>query len=159
MKTFPIFLALILTCTLPSAYSQKVKTYKVWATLTDNTQLRGYLYSATADSLVIKGEDFTEITIKPETLAVLKVRRENSLGRGAWMGALGGMALGAVAGYAAESGSGWEDFGAMGGGIIGIPLGALAGVGIGTARKTFVIHGDRATYESHLATLQKYVPH
>ena len=159
MKTLRIFLAMILAFAVVSAYSQKVKTYKVWATLTDNTQLRGFLYSAAAEGLVIKGEDFAEITILPETIAVLKLRRENSLAKGAWIGAAGGLVLGAAAGYAAESGSGWEDFGAMGGGIIGAPIGALIGVGVGSFRKTFIVNGDRATYQSHLAALQEYAPH
>ena len=159
MRTRNTLLVLIFALTLPSAYTQKVKTFKVKVTLTDNTRFRGYLYSAAADALVIKGEDFTDITIKPETIDVLKLKRENSLGRGAWMGAIGGLVVGAAAGYAAESGSGWEDVGAIGGGIIGAPIGALIGVGIGSFQKTMVIHGDRATYESQLSTLQKYAPH
>ena len=158
MKTLRIFLALILAFAVVSAYSQKVKTYKVWATLTDNTQLRGYLYSAAAEGLVIKGEDFAEKTILPETIAVLKLRRENSLAKGAWIGAAGGLVLGAAAGYAAESGSGWEDVTAIGGGIIGVPIGALIGVGVGSFKKNFDINGDRALYLSRLPELQKYAP-
>lgn len=159
MKTLRTLLALALACTLPSAYSQKVKTFQAWVTLTDNTQIRGYLYSATEEALVIKGEDFAEKTILPETIAVLKLRRENSLGRGAWMGALGGLVVGAAAGYASESGSGWEDIGAIAGGLIGTPIGALIGVGVGSAKKTFIVQGDRAIYEAHLSQLQEYAPH
>lgn len=159
MRTLTTLLVLICVFIVPSAYTQKVKTFKVKVTLTDNTRFRGYLYSAAADALVIKGEDFTEIKINPETIDVLKLRRENSLGRGAWMGAIGGLVVGAAAGYAAESGSGWEDIGAIGGGIIGAPIGALIGVGFGSFQKTIAIHGDRATYESHLSTLQEYAPH
>ena len=128
-------------------------------TLTDETQLRGYLYSAADEALVIKGEDFAEKTILPETIAVLKLRRENSLGRGAWMGAVGGVVLGAAAGYASESGSGWEDFGAVGGAIVGAPIGALVGVGIGTAKRRFTIRGDKQIYLSQLPALQKYALH
>ena len=158
MKTLRILLVMILTFALPSAYSQKVKTYNVWVTLTDDTQLRGYLYSADASALVIKREDFTKQTILPETISVLKLRRENSLGKGAWIGALGGLVLGAAAGYAAESGSGWEDVTAIGGGIIGVPIGALIGVGVGSFKKNFDINGDRALYLSRLPELQKYAP-
>ena len=158
MKTLRILLAMSLSLTLHTVYPQKVKSFKVIVTLTDNSQYRGYLYSVAADALVIKGEDFAEITLKPETIEELKVRRENSLGRGAWIGALTGLAVGAAAGYASESGSGWEDIGAIGGGIIGAPVGALIGVGIGSFHKRIVIHGDRAVYQSHLATLQKYAP-
>lgn len=159
MKTFRILLALSLSFALHTVYPQKVKSFKVLVTLTDNSQYRGYLYSAAADALVIKGEDFTEITIQPETIEILKLRRDNSLGRGAWIGALTGLAVGAAAGYASESGSGWEDLGAIGGGIIGAPVGALIGVGVGSFHKRIVIHGDRATYESHLSTLREYAPH
>lgn len=159
MKLLRIFLVLIFAYAPPSAHAQKVKTFKAWVTLTDNTQLRGYLYSAGDEALVIKGEDFAEKTILPESIAVLKLRRENSLGRGAWMGAIGGVAVGAAAGYASESGSGWEDLGAISGGMIGAPIGALIGVGIGSFRKTFAINGDRATYLAHLFTLQQYAAH
>lgn len=159
MKPLRIFLVLSFAFAIPAAHAQKIKTFKAWVTLTDDSQLRGYLYSAADEALVIKGEDFTEKKILPETIAVLKLRRENSLGRGAWMGAVGGVVVGATAGYASEAGSGWEDLGAIGGGIIGAPIGALIGVGVGSLRKTFVINGDRATYLSLLSTIRQYAVH
>lgn len=158
MKTLKTLMALIFALTLPSANAQKIKSFRVKVTLTDKSQLRGYLYLVDADALVIKGEDFKEITIKPETIEILKLRRENSLGRGAWIGAVGGLVVGAAAGYASESGSGWEDIGAIGGGIIGAPIGALIGLGVGSFHKTIDIHGDRTAYETQLSTLQQYTP-
>ena len=52
MKPLCIFLVLIFAYAPPSAHAQKVKTFKAWVTLTDNTQLRGYLYSAGDEALV-----------------------------------------------------------------------------------------------------------
>ena len=69
------------------------------------------------------------------------------------------MAVGSIAGYASESGSGWEAIGAVGGGILGTPIGALIGMGVGLGKEKFMIHGNSDTYGSLLPMLQKYIPH
>lgn len=158
MKTIRLLSVLILVFTLSSAYAQKVKTYKVWVTLINETKHKGILYSANEDKFVILGEDLNQINIDPQTIDVIKVRRDGSVGKGAWIGAVGGLLAGAIVGYASESGSGWEDVGAVGGGILGAPLGALIGVGVGSAKKKFILNGDRGTYTSILSKLKQYTP-
>lgn len=158
MKTIRILFVLSLVFTLSSTYAQKVKTYKVWVTMMDQSTIKGTLHSAHSDELLIVGEDLNPQKIVPSDIQTIKVRRVGNVGRGAWMGAIGGLVAGAVAGYASESGSGWEDVGAVGGGILGAPAGALIGTAAGSGKITFKINGDQSSYLSLLPRLQTYAP-
>lgn len=157
MKTLHFLPALTLLFTLATANAQKVKTYKIWVTLLEQ-EVKGTLYAANEDELVILGEDLTQLKFVPGNIQVIKLRRKGKGGRGAWIGAVSGIVVGAVAGYASESGSGWEEVGAIGGALVGAPTGAVLGALIGSGKDKYIINGDRDTYNSLLPTLQQYAP-
>ena len=156
----PLQLLLILTIffgfTLSPAYGQKTKSYRAWVTLMDKTKVNGVLYAANEDALTILDQNRSLIKYDPELIERIKVRRQGSIGKGAWIGAAGGLFLGAVAGYAFEGEDSFEGTGAASGGVIGIPIGALIGVGIGSGKEKFTVEGDRDTYLSLLPWLQKH---
>ncbi|MBC2838840.1 hypothetical protein [Robiginitalea sp. SC105] len=158
MKSLPFLPVLALIFTLSTTHAQKVKTYDVRVFLMDNSQVKGTLYAARESELVILREDLTPVKYLPENIRALKLRRAGSIGKGAWVGAVGGCIAGAVAGYASESGSGWEDVGAIGGAIVGTPLGAIVGVVIGSGKKKYTLNGDKDRYNALLPTLEKYTP-
>ena len=159
MKTIRFLFILSLVLTMATGNAQKVKIYKVWVTLVNQKQVKGTLYAANEDELVILGEDLTQLKFVPENIQTIKLRREGSFGKGAWIGAISGVVAGALLGYASESGSGWEDVGAVGGGIVGAPIGALIGMGLSSGKAKYRINGNRDTYNSFFPILQQYAPH
>lgn len=159
MKTLRLIFILILICSLPEVHAQKVKRFKTWITLLDDTKIIGILHSANEIELLIMTEDLTQLNIDPKTIETIKLRREKNVGKGAWIGALGGLAAGAIAGYVSESGSGWEDVGAVGGGILGAPIGSLLGMGVSSIKEKYIINGNEDTYHSFLPKLQQYTLH
>ncbi|MFX0555803.1 hypothetical protein ACOCEA_03350 [Maribacter sp. CXY002] len=158
MKTLRFLSILSLVFTITTGYAQKVKIYKVWVTLVNQKQVNGTLYAANEDELVVLGEDLTQMKFVPENIQAIKLRREGNVGKGAWIGALGGLAVGSIAGYASESGSGWEDVGAVGGGILGAPIGTLIGLAVSSGKTKYQINGNKDTYNSFLPKLQQYAP-
>jgi hypothetical protein len=158
MKTLRFLSMLSLVLTMTTGHTQKVKTYKIWVTLVNQKEVKGTLYTASEDTLVILGEDLAQLTFVPGTIREIKVRRVGKGGKGAWIGAVSGLVAGALIGYASESGSGWEDVGAFAGGILGASVGALIGTGVGSSREKYVINGNRATYNAFLPRLQQYAP-
>ena len=157
MKTLHFLFALTLLFTLATVNAQKVKTYKIWVTLLKQ-EVKGTLYAANEDELVVLGEDLTQLKFVPGNIRVIKLRRKGKGGKGAWIGAVSGLVVGAVAGYASESGSGWEEVGAIGGALVGAPTGAVLGALIGSGKDKYIINGDRDTYNSLLPMLQQYAP-
>jgi hypothetical protein len=144
------------------SYAQKVKTYNVWVTLADQQQLKGTLYAANEEALVILGEDLTQVKFVPENILILKVRRAGGPGKGAWIGAVSGFVAGALVGYASASGSDGDiisdDAVSIGSGIVGAPIGALIGFGVSSGKTTYTINGNRDTYNTILPRLQEYIP-
>ena len=171
MKTNNPFLSLsqligilfLLFCLIIPANAQKVKTYKIWVTLLNETKAKGKLYAANEHQLVVVGEGSNQIKIDPRNIEIIKIRRTGSGGRGAWIGALSGALTGGVAGYAGgddEPGFfSWsaEDKAGIGA-FVGAPLGMLIGVGIGLVKKRFVVNGDESAYRTHLPLLREYAP-
>jgi hypothetical protein len=158
MKPLRFLSILTLVFTLTTANAQKVKTYKIWVTLVNQEEVKGILYAANEDELVILGEDLDQLNYAPGNIRVIKLRREGKAGKGAWIGGVSGLVIGAVSGYASESGSGWEEIGAWGGAIVGAPIGTILGALIGSGKDKYNINGDRDTYNSLLPMLQKYAP-
>ena len=147
------------------ADAQKIKTYKAWVTLTNENKVTGILYSADKDGIVLMDKDLTDTTafVDYKTIKVLKIRRKGSVGKGAWVGAVSGMVIGGVAGYASgdDDLSGWLFSSTAEEKILeaGIPA-AIAGTGIGmlvgTNRKKYLIEGNHKKYATYLPELKDY---
>jgi hypothetical protein len=154
-------LSLVLTMT--AGHTQKVKTYKVWVALVDQQEVKGTLYAANEEGLVILGEDLNQLKFVPENIRAIKVRRAGGPGKGAWIGAVSGFAAGALVGAASASGSSGgdiisDDVVSIGSGFLGAPIGALIGFGVGSGKTTYRINGNRDTYNYFLPKLQEYAP-
>jgi len=166
MKTVLLSIALIIGA---NAYAQnksnKIKDYKIWVILTNGTQFRSVLYSADKEGIVIKKKSSTDsldlATINAENISSIKFRRKNSIGRGALIGGLSGVAVGAIAGFASgDDEAGWfafsaEEKAAAGAAVLGT-LGAGLGALVGTSKKKITINGDIKNYERQLELIQSY---
>jgi hypothetical protein len=159
MKTLQFLSIISLVLTMATGHAQKVNTYKIWVTLINQKEVKGTLYSAHEDELVILGEDLAQLKFVPGNIRVIKLRRVGKGGRGAWIGALGGFAASTMICYASESGSGWEDLCPFGGVVFGAPIGTLIGIGVGSGREKYSINGNRDAFNSLLPKLQEYAPH
>lgn len=157
-----ISLVLMLSCSF--GYTQKKKIYRAWITLTDGTTVNGALTSATADGLVVldwNNRD-TVAELEPAQIKVLKFRRKGATGRGAWIGAVSGAAVGLLIGFVdGDDQDGWfamtAEQKAVGAGIgLAIP-GTFVGMIIGSLPKRMVIKGDRDTYLGFLPEINTYL--
>jgi hypothetical protein len=159
MKTLRPLCLLLFIFTLTAVNAQKVKTYKVWVTLLDETNIRGTFYAAHQDRFVILGEDLAQLEFVPEDLQKIKVRRQGNVGKGAWIGALSGAVIGGVAGLAGGDVA-FMDAEAIGAGyaILGATIGTLTGLAIGSGKEEYIIKGDRNVYISYLPVLKHYAP-
>ena len=157
MKTLHFLSVLTLFFTLATANAQKVKTYKIWVTLVNQEEIKGTLFAADEDTLVILGEDLTQIKFTPGNIREIKLRRVGKGGKGAWIGAVSGALVLGVAGLASGD-DGWvpAEAVAVGGAFFGGSIGAVAGALIASSRERYIINGDRNTYNSLLPMLQKY---
>lgn len=136
-----------------------MKTYKIWVTLVDGTTIKGTFYDASKDTLVILGKDLKQDLISPNTIEVIKLRREGKVGRGAWIGAVTGTVAGALTGLITDDGEGFgAEYSVLSGGIVGLPIGTAVGIGSSMGRKKFAIKGELSAYLGHLPELQKYIP-
>jgi len=167
MKKIIIILCLLLCYTTEiQAQSQhkKIKQYRVWITLMDSPKsnaIKGILYSADEDFVTFKykiSDEYSVNTIDPNIIKKIEIRRKGKVGKGAVIGAVTGLGIGAIAGY-----SEGDDFlfsketkaifgGIAVGGFFGAPMGAL----LTTGKKKFEINGDIENYKRHLKSLQKY---
>jgi hypothetical protein len=155
-----IFLLIIL-CYSPG-FAQKTKVYRAWVTLTNGDQVIGALSVANENGLVILHWDTgdTLATLEGKEIKVIKFRRKGSAGRGAWIGALGGAAIGVILGL--EEGDGLtmtaEETALTAGLVMAIP-GTFIGVIIGSLPKRFVIKGDNDAYLAQLPEIEQYILH
>ena len=134
--------------------------YKVWVEL-DNSRIdEGILLSAEEAGLTVRiypeVNEPIDMKIAPEEIMVIKLRRRGKVGKGILYGALGGMALGAVAGASGDSGYLGPEFGAVAGGVLGIIPGSLVGLTVGAGKEKFIINKDRNTYLENLDSLKGY---
>src|SRR5210317_849261 len=102
MTTFRILLLLLLSLIPYSVNAQKIKAYKARVTLIDESKVKGVLYTANEEGLVIMDVNLVDSVsfLDSRNIKILKVRKKGSIGRGAWIGALSGAALGAIIGFA-----------------------------------------------------------
>ena len=168
MKTV-IFICLALSLYTPCAFAQKNKTYQAWATLTSGEKFTGALSAATDDGLLLLDwySRDTVALLKAEEIKVLKFRRKGAIGRGAWIGALGGAATGVIIGLADgdDEPEGWWDFTmtaeqkALAAGIVLVIPGTFVGMIIGALPKRFPIKGNADTYRTYLPEIEQYILH
>lgn len=164
-----MLLIIVLICSISVSNSQnkkkKVIVHKVWVTLMDESKQMGYLYSAKEQEIKITKKNSMDInnliTIDASTIQLLKIRRKGKIGRGVWIGALSGLATGAIIGFL----SGDDDPGilsfnaeakATGLGLTFAVLGSGIGALAGTKKEKVEINGDLKLYKNKLSIIRSY---
>ncbi|MFZ9004221.1 MAG: hypothetical protein ACO20F_10135 [Robiginitalea sp.] len=165
MTTFRILLLLLLSLIPYSVNAQKIKAYKARVTLIDESKVKGVLYTANEEGLVIMDVNLVDSVsfLDSRNIKILKVRKKGSIGRGAWIGALSGAALGAIIGFADGNDppdciilcATAEEKALIGAVTLAVP-GTGVGALIGSASKKFYVHGEKGTYLSVLPEIKKY---
>lgn len=144
---------------------KKIKLYNVWVFKTDQTKVKGLLYSTDIDGITLAKDkklnkgDF--VTISVSEIAKIKINRKGQLGFSALSGVIIGTAIGAMIGYSqGDDKEGWfamsKDEKAV---INGFALGFIGGgIGllVGSAKKEIIINGNQENYKSNLSTIQSY---
>ena len=168
MKTIKLITLMVIILSMNFVYTQekvkKVKIYKTWVSLIDESEIFGVLHQLNDSSILvtdIKTEISQEINISD--IQKIKIRRKNSIGRGALIGGASGLVVGGMVGY--MSGDDPEGISlfkmtaeekAVFNGVIFIPFGAGAGILIGTIKKKFDINGSISNYNKNIRELREY---
>ena len=145
---------------------KKVKLFNAWVFLTDKSKVKGIIYSADLEGIILANDkNFNEadfINIKVSEIAKIKISKKGQLGKSALIGGLLGATIGALIGH-----SQGDDESALvyrldkeskaivnglGFGILGCGLGLI----MGTAKKQIIIDGNQRTYDSNVGTIQSY---
>jgi hypothetical protein len=161
-----IFVAILtIWCGLNHGYAQKVKYYKARVTLNNDSRVKGVLYAADEEGLILIDNKLlgTIMTVGYGDIELIKVRKRGRVGNSALIGGAGGTALGALIGFAGgdDPEDCWilcytaEEKALMGAVALVIP-GAGIGALIGTESKKFEINGDLKQYKRSLSELKKY---
>jgi hypothetical protein len=159
MKHLVLFLAVICCSYHVSAQNEKSKVYKVWVIKVNRDVHKGYLTQLKDSSVVIfeiSGDPKQEILIS--TIDQIKFRKKGKMGRSIAIGAVGGLVVGGVTGYATGEGN-WigREGQAVGLGVLGLPLGAAIGAAIGTGKTKYMIEGSQENYERYRANMSNYL--
>ena len=151
----------------------KIEIYKTWVTLINSPSAEeGVLYEIKDSSILVSSsvvlEDyytrkFETINLHIDKIEMIKTRKKGTIGKGVWIGALSGFAVGAIIGVVANNGqvsvvgtpvsSGVSAF------AVGIPSAAVgAGVGalVGSFKVRIPINGDMNNYMMQKKKLKKY---
>jgi hypothetical protein len=163
MKSLGIIILILCCFTIFPLSAQKNPTFKVWITLLDESKIKGTLFDVNERELEVLNIDLTKAQIEPERIKTIKLRRTGKIGRGAWVGALAGTAVGGLSGYAGgDDEPGWFSWSAEEKGVVGImlgaPIGTLAGMVLSTPQDIFAINGNLNTYIAVLPQLKTYLP-
>ena len=169
MKTLKIAVLVVIFLSMNFVYTQekvkKVKTYKTWVSLIDKSEIHGFLYQLKDFSIIVtntKTDGTQEIDIKD--IQKVKIRRKNSIGRGAVIGGVSGLIVGGIVGYMNGDDSdsiSWFKMSAeekaVSTGVGFLPIGAGVDILVGTAKKKFDINGNIDNYTKNKEELRKYV--
>jgi len=162
MKTYLSILVILLSFSVSiqaQKSSKKLKLYKVWITLINDTKVQGHLYAADDTSIKITEYNSLDVsnltTIDSKHIDIIKMRRKGKIGKGAWIGAISGAGIGVITGLATED-SNWQGAVATGEGIIFGIIGTGVGAAIGAIKKKIQINGNSEVYKSHLLEIQSY---
>jgi outer membrane lipoprotein SlyB len=167
MKNFSylqIFILCISILFLCSCYTEK--TYITWVKSYEKAPYRkGVLTELTDSSLVIQHKNVSQ-DIHISNIEKIRVRRRDRISNGAVIGALSGLALGIISGFAAGDDppcSGWfclrwtAKEKAQAGAILGGIGGAMIGAIFGSAKTTIPINGNMDHYQKQKIKLKKYL--
>ena len=165
MKVFSSLVILLLGVTLFTVNAQKIKPYQARVTLINESKVKGILFTANEDGLVLMETNLVDTVafVDSKDIEMLKVRKKGSIGKGAWIGALSGAALGAIIGFAdgVDPPDCWMmcatagEKALIGGLSLAIP-GAGVGVLVGSGSKKFKVAGEKGNYLSILPEVKTY---
>jgi len=167
MKILKLTALLVIFLSTNFVYTQekikKVKVYKTWVSLMNESKIIGVLYKLNDSSIFvtdIKTNVSKEIYIKD--IQKIKIRRKNSIGRGALIGGATGLVAGGLLGLAeGDDSGGWfamsAEEKAVGYGVFFSGVGAGVGVLAGTIKKKFNINGSIDNYNKDKEELKEYV--
>lgn len=163
MRPFSTVILITLLFALSPLQAQKVRLYKAKVTLNDDNRVKGILYSANEEGLLLMDKKLVDTirAIDHRSIKSIKLRRSGRVGRSALIGASGGALLGAVLGLAEgdDSADCWifcytaEEKALAGAVVLAIP-GAGIGALIGTESKKYEINGNTSTYNTYISELR-----
>lgn len=163
MKTTHLIGVILLFLISFTTVAQKSITHKVWVTLSDNSEVKGTILQVTEEAFVLVKEDLSKMEIYPQRIKTLKIRKTGSVGRGAWMGTVGGLLAGSLVGYASGDDApgllSWTaEEKAFAGAFVAAPTGTLLGMAIASGKETITVNGDLNLYKANLTQLKNYEP-
>lgn len=133
--------------------------YKTWVDLINESfKAKGVLYELKDSYILISNSDrmedygnnnFETMNLYIHNIEVIRIRRKNNIGRGVWMGALSGFALGIL--VTLPDLDDWL-FAAFPFAVIGSGIGAL----VGTIKVRVPINGNLSNYNKCKRKLNKY---
>lgn len=143
---------------------QKIKVNKVWVTLLDGSKIKGNLYSADNEGIIITKNNSIDsndlTTISTENIHLIRIRRKGKVIKGMLIGSLTGVGISVLLG-ATSGDSGWftpaETMAIAG--VLFVPLGAGIGALAGTKKENIYIRGTIKTYQLELKKIQSYSLH
>ena len=161
MKTLKLITLMVIILSMNFVYTQekvkKVKIYKTWVSLIDESEIHGILYQLKDSSILITDiitKESQEIEIKD--IQKIKIRRKNGAGRGAIIGTVSGLVAGGLIGLAEGDGFFSKEETALLSGVFFSGVGAGAGALIGTIKKKFDINGSIDNYNKNKEKLREY---
>jgi len=164
MKT-RLALIVVIFCSICLTTSQNVnqknKPHKVWVTSMDGAKYVGILSSANQEMLKIIENDYSVIEVEAVEIHRIQIRKINQAGRGALFGALSGLVVGGIGGFALGDDKGdlisfKAEEKAIIGALICTPIGAGFGALFGSTKKEFIIDGNIVKYNNHLQKFRQY---
>lgn len=175
MKTlFPILFMAIFCYNSLSAQntSERIIIYRAWGTLnTEPFKTRGVLYELKDSAILVSNsliiQDYRDLKFELKDLNIhnietIKIRRHNSIRRGAWIGAATGFVLGGIIGVALEEPCDPNAdmcFPYYAAGMLSTTMaagGAAIGAFIGSFKVTIPINGSLNRYNENKDKLRKY---
>ncbi|GHA74456.1 thiamine pyrophosphate-dependent enzyme [Pontibacter akesuensis] len=179
MKALCVLLFLCLAvCTANAQNSDAKIDYQVWVHVKDNPRpLKGALIEVQDSAIRIVQRVYirknsivstnASMVVPVSSISKIQVRKKGKVARGVLLGALGGMAVGAIVGYASGDDTcppgSWCLFQlsagdkAVIGGVTGIGPGMALGALASSGKKTTIINGDQTLYTNARHQLQSFV--
>jgi hypothetical protein len=174
MKSFVLITILMLCCVLAFAQAkqQKKKTYyKTWVKLYNDNKPGGLLYQVTDTSILITDSfEFDELHFEATQnlnhliyydIRFIELKRKKSAGQAALIGALSGLVIGGILGFAdGDDDGGIISFTAGEKALIGGGMGAITGAGLGVMLSSFKfripINGKKRQLDRNRKRLERF---
>lgn len=179
MKTLCTLLFLCLAVYTANAQKSDAKIkYQVWVHVNDNPRpLKGALVEVQDSAIQVLQRVYIRknsivstnaaMVVPVSSIRKIQVRKRSNVANGVWLGALGGVVVGAAIGYASGDDVcppgafclfqfSAEDK-AVVGSVAGIGPGMALGAILGSGKKTILINGDQTLYSNARHQLQDFV--